>query len=184
MADFGTVARPYARAVFDIARAAGDLDGWSNALRAAAIVVRDKAAHGYLNSPERSVTERADFVAAIAGELPGAAVLGSAEGGNLLMLLSENDRLEALAEISEQFDQLKAEQENKVKVRLVAAAPVDGAQAERIASALSEKLGRTVELDVEVDESLIGGAVVRAEDMVIDDSLRTRLKRLASAMTD
>jgi F-type H+-transporting ATPase subunit delta len=184
MSDFGTVARPYARAVFDLARAAGDLDGWANALRAAALVAQDKAAHAYLNSPERSVAERADFVAAIAGELQGAAVLSSAEGRNLLKLLSENDRLDALGEISAQFDQLKAEQENKVKVRLRAAAPVDGAQADRIADALSKKLGRTVELDVEVDESLIGGAVVRAEDMVIDDSLQTRLKRLASAMTD
>lgn len=184
MSDFGTIARPYARAVFDIALTAGDLDGWSSALQAAALVVRDKGAHAYLNNPKRSVAERSDFVASVAGELPGSSVLGSAEGGNLLKLLSENDRLDALGEISEQFDQLKAEQENKVKVRLVAAAPVDGAQAESIANALSKKLGRSVELDVEVDESLIGGAVVRAEDMVIDDSLRTRLKRLASALTD
>ena len=110
--------------------------------------------------------------------------LGTKEGQNLLKLLAENDRLGALAEISKQFDALKAEQENKVRVKLVAAAPVDAAQAERISGALGKKLGRKVELELEVDDTLIGGAIVRAEDMVIDDSLKTRLERLASALID
>jgi F-type H+-transporting ATPase subunit delta len=102
----------------------------------------------------------------------------------LISLLAENDRFGALGEIAKQFETLKAEQENKVRVRLVAAVPVDADQAGKIASALSKKLGRQVELELEVDDTLIGGAVVRAEDMVIDDSLRTRLQRLASALTD
>ena len=72
----------------------------------------------------------------------------------------------------------------KVKVTIVAASPVDAATAEKISGALSKKLGRTVELELAVDESLIGGAVIRAQDMVIDDSLKTRLKRLASTLTD
>jgi F-type H+-transporting ATPase subunit delta len=184
MADFGTVARPYARAVFDVAVAAGDLGGWSEALRAAAAVIEDKSARAYLSRPGQGVAAQSEFVGTVAADLPGAAVLASREGRNLLKLLAENDRLDALGEISARFDRLKAERENKVKVRLIAAARVDSAQAEKIASALSRKLGRAVELDLEVDESLIGGAVVRAEDMVIDDSLKTRLTRLASALAD
>jgi F0F1-type ATP synthase delta subunit len=106
------------------------------------------------------------------------------EGRNLLALLAENDRLGALTEISAQFDQLKAEQENRVAVTLVSASAVDAAQAEKISGALSRRLGRSVDLTLEVDPSLIGGAVIRAKDMVIDDSLQTRLKRLASALAD
>lgn len=184
MADFGTIARPYAKALFEVAKAADDLDGWSKALVAAAAVTRDRAAHEYLSRPELGVDERADFVGSLADELPDGSVLGSQEGRNLLKLLAENDRLDALPEISTQFDRLKAEQENRVKVTLVAASPVDAATAEQIAGALTRKLGRAVELELEVDESLIGGAVIRAEDMVIDDSVQTRLRRLAGTLMD
>jgi F-type H+-transporting ATPase subunit delta len=184
MSDFGTVARPYARAVFDLALAGGQLDAWSRALAAAAAVVGDKAAREFLGRPGLGVAQRSEFVLALAKATQGGEALGTKEGMNLVKLLAENDRLGALAEISTQFDALKAEQENKVKVRLVSAAAVDAAEAEKISRALSKKLGRQVELELDVDASLIGGAVVRAEDMVIDDSLRTRLQRLASALTD
>jgi F-type H+-transporting ATPase subunit delta len=113
-----------------------------------------------------------------------AAIFATPEGKNLLKLLAENDRLAALPEIAAQFDELKAEQENRVAVTLVSASHVDAAQAEKISSALSRKLGRTVDLTLELDPSLIGGAVIRAKDMVIDDSLQTRLRRLASTLAD
>lgn len=184
MSDSGAVARPYARAIFDLANAAGQLDAWSKGLAAAAAVTGDKGAREYLGRPGLGVAKRSEFVGTLAKALPGGDVLGTKEGQNLLSLLAENDRLGALAEISKQFDALKAAQENKVRVRLVAAAPVDAAQAEKISGALGKKLGRKVELELEVDAALIGGAVVRAEDMVIDDSLKTRLERLASALID
>jgi F-type H+-transporting ATPase subunit delta len=184
MADYGTVARPYARAIFDTAVAANDLDGWSKALAAAAAVTGERSAHEYLNRPELSVSERGEFVGSLAAELAGSSLLGSAEGRNLLALLAENDRLDALGEISAQFDALKAGRENTLKATLVVASEVDPAQADKIAGALSKKLGREVELELEVDESLLGGAIVRAEDMVIDDSLKTRLARMASSLVD
>jgi F-type H+-transporting ATPase subunit delta len=184
MADYGTLARPYARAVFETALEAGNLDGWSTALAAAAAITADRSARDYLGRPEQSSKDRSNFVGALASELPGAAVLASAEGRNLLHLLAENDRLDALGEISQQFDALKAQHENKVKVTLTTASAVDVAQADSIAAALSRKLGREVELELAVDASLLGGAVVRAEDLVIDDSLKTRLKRLASSLID
>jgi len=184
MADYGTVARPYARAVFEIARQANDLEGWSKALAAAATVSADRSARAWLGRPELGVAERSEFMGKVAGDLPGGQVLGTDAGRNLLELLSENDRLDALAEISRQFDELKAEQENKVRVTLVAATSVDPATADRIAAALGKKLGRSVELELEVDPSLLGGAIIRAEDMVIDDSLKTRLARLAGSLTD
>lgn len=184
MADFGAVARPYARAIFELANEAGELDGWSDGLAAAAAVTSESAAHEFLTRPELGIGERSDFVASIAAELPGGAMLGSAQGRNLLRLLCENDRLAALSDISGQFDELKAELENKVKVRLISATDVDGETSARISAALSRKLGRAVELTVEIDASLIGGAVIRAQDMVIDDSLQMRLSRLAGSLTD
>ena len=150
----------------------------------AATAAGDKTAREYLGRPELGVAKRSDAVGTLAKALPGGDVFGTKEGENLLRLLAENDRLGALGEISKQFDALKAAHENKVRVRLVSAAPVDAAQAEKISGALGKKLGRKVELELEVDAALIGGAVVRAEDMVIDDSLKTRLERLASVLID
>jgi F-type H+-transporting ATPase subunit delta len=87
-----------------------------------------------------------------------------------------------LPEIAAQFDALKAEAENKVKATLTSATAVDAAVAERVKQALKKRLGREVELELKVDPSLIGGAIVQAEDMVIDGSVRTRLEQLARAM--
>jgi F-type H+-transporting ATPase subunit delta len=114
----------------------------------------------------------------------GAALLSDATGRNLLNLLAENDRLLALPEIAAQFDRFKAQAESKVKATLITASAVDKAQAAQVAQALERKLGRKVELELKVDASLVGGAIIRAEDMVIDGSVRSRLKRLADTLID
>lgn len=182
MADFGTVARPYARAVFELAREAGQLDGWSRALAAAAAVVANDDAERALSNPELTDAARVDLVASVAEGVDGAQVLGSEHGRGLLKLLAENDRLAALPEISSQFNALKAQAENTIDVTLVSATAVEGDVTSKVIEALERKLHRKVALTVEVDESLIGGAIIRAEDMVIDGSVRTRLQRLTEAL--
>ena len=184
MADFATVAKPYARAIFDIASASGELAQWSEALSAAAGVVEDAAALTYLGRPELSARDRAEFVAGVCAELPGAAKLNAAEGRNLIELLSENDRLTAIGEISKQFDALKIAAENRVKVTLTSATPVEPGVVTKLTQSLERKLGRIVELTLEVDATLLGGAVIRAEDMVIDGSVRNRLQRLTDRLID
>ena len=111
-------------------------------------------------------------------------------GAPLLMPLAvraegtENDRLQALPDIAAEFDRLKTRAENKIKVTLVSASEVDTAQAQTVTRALEKTLGRQVDLALEVDPTLLGGAVVRAEDMVIDGSVRSRLRRLAETLVD
>ena len=182
MADLGTIGRPYAKALFDVAHAEGKLGPWSEALNAAAAVLGDANARRVLANPALDQGKRADFIRAVSVGLKGADVFESAQGKALLSLLAENDRLAVLPEIAAQFDALKAEAEHKVTATLVSATAVDAAVAERVKQALKKRLGREVELTLEVDPSLIGGAIVRAEDMVIDGSVRTRLEQLARAM--
>ena len=179
MADSSTVARPYAKALFDLANGERKLAEWSAALGAAAAVLADANAKRALANPAfddggarhaRRLDRRARSRAASCSR--------ARQGKNLLQLLAENDRLTALPEIAAQFDALKAEAENKVKVTVTAATQVDGAIAEQIKKALQQKLGRAVELTLAVDASLIGGAIIQADDMVIDGSVRTRLQRL------
>jgi F-type H+-transporting ATPase subunit delta len=182
MADFGIVARPYARALFELANAARDLPKWSAALHAAAAVVSDPAAKQALARPGLIDAQRTELIRSLCEGARGADVWSTKEGRNALAVLADNDRLAALPEIAAQFDELKAEAENKVKATLISAVEVDRAVADKVAAALQKRLGRTVELEVEVDPTLLGGAIIRAEDMVIDGSVRTRLQRLAETL--
>jgi len=182
MADFSTVARPYAKAIFAIARDSNELGAWSDGLHGAALAVSDAGAKNFLARPALRAQQRADFVRSILADTSVGGVFGSAAGNNLLAILSENGRLAALPEIAVQFDKLKALAENKIGVKLVSASEVDAAQVDKIAQALQRRLGRAVELEVEIDPELVGGAVVRADDMVIDGSVRSRLQRLAGSL--
>jgi len=178
MADTSTVARPYAKALFDLASGERKLQAWSDALGAAAVVVADANVKRALANPGFDDGARATLVGSVAGAVKGGELLTSGAGKNLLRLLAENDRLTVLPEIAAQFDALKADAENKVNVTVTAATAVDKTLAEQIKKALEAKLGRTVELALAVDPSLIGGAIIQADDMVIDGSVRTRLQRL------
>jgi len=182
MADVGTIARPYAKALFEIASGERKLGEWSQALNASAAVLEDASAKRVLGNPTIDVAKRAEFLRAVSVGIKGAGVFESTQGKALLAVLAENDRLALLPEIAAQFDALKAEAENKIKAKLVSATAVDAGVAARVKQALEKRLGREVELTLEVDPSLIGGAIVRAEDMVIDGSVRTRLEQLARAM--
>ena len=183
MAETGTLARPYARAVFELASAAGNLPEWSEALATAAAVVGDPAARRFLARRELDDDARVGFLLSICAGAGEARVLESTRGRNFLRLLAENKRLPVLPEIAERFDALKARAENTVKVQLVTAAGVAEPVVKRIKSALEQRLGRAVELELEQDPGLLGGAVVHAEGRVIDGSVRSRLAGLAGALT-
>jgi len=182
MAEFSTVARPYAKALFAVAEAGGNLAAWSDALEGAAAVVSDAAAKEFLARPSLSAEQRAAFLASVLEKSAGGGVFGSPEGRNLLRIVSENGRLAALPEIAAQFDKLKAAAENRVTVKLYTASHADAAQVDRIAAALQRRLGRKVEIETEIDPALVGGAIVRADDRVIDGSVRSRLERLAGSL--
>ncbi len=183
MAETGTLARPYARAVFELASAAGKLSDWSAALGTAAKVVGDPAARRFLARRELDDAARVEFLLSICAEAGEAQVLESTHGRNLVRLLAENHRLPVLPEIADRFDALKASAENSVKVRLVTAAGVAEPVVQRIKSALEHRLGRAVELELEQDPGLLGGAVIHAEGQVIDGSVKSRLAELAGVLT-
>ena len=184
MADFSTVARPYAKALFEVASAAGTLEQWSAALGRAAEIVADEEAGQFLARPELLAEQRAEFVRDVCGGIDDAVVLGTGEGWNFLRLLAEYGRLQALPEISARFDELRSQAENTIKVTLASASEVDAALSAKVRQALQDRLGRDVELELEIDPALLGGAIVRAEDMVIDGSLKSRLQRLAESLVD
>ena len=177
MADRLTIARPYARAAFEEARAHERLGPWSEALRVAAEVVRDPRVQRLLGNPRVTPEQLAQLVSSIAG-----APLGD-EGANFVRTLAVNRRLGYLPEISTRFDELKDAAQGVADVTVTSAASLDASQQQKLAAALHRRLKRTVRLHCAIDPALIGGAVLRTGDLVIDGSLRTRLDRIAYELT-
>jgi len=177
MADKTTVARPYAKAAFEEAKAGKHLGPWSETLRTASAVVQDLRVQRLLGNPAVSIGELAKLITDLAGPQL------DEQGRNFVQTLAENRRLAYLPEISTLFNELKDEAEGVIDVTVTSAAPLETGQREALSTALQRRLKRQVRLQCETDPSLIGGAVLRAGDLVIDGSVRSRLDRIAYELT-
>jgi F-type H+-transporting ATPase subunit delta len=177
MADKTTIARPYARAAFHKASSGGRLGEWSQALRIGAAVVEDSRVKNLLGNPHVTPQQLAQLVSEIAGDQL------DEYGRNFVQTLAENRRLARLPEISRLFDELKDAEEGVVDVTVTSAVPLADEQQRALAEALSRRLKRKVRMHNLTDATLIGGAVIRAGDLVIDGSLRSRLERIAYELT-
>jgi F-type H+-transporting ATPase subunit delta len=176
MAELSTLARPYAKAAFEFAADAGDLQGWSKSLATAGAIAQQPTVIKLLSSPSSTAQQQAAAVTEICGEDL------SPTGQNFIAILSENRRLQLLPQISHQFEIMKANREKAVDVDVVAAQEMDADQQQKLSDALSAKLERKVNMQVSLDKSLLGGAVIRAGDTVIDGSIRGRLTKLAESL--
>jgi len=176
MAELSTLARPYAKAAFEFAADAGDLQGWSKSLSTAGAVAEQQAVVKFLSSPNATAAQQAAAVNDICGDAL------SVTGQNFIAILSENRRLQLLPHISHQFEIMKANREKAVDVEVVSAYELDAVQQKTLSDALGAKLERNINMQVSFDKSLLGGAVIRAGDTVIDGSIRGRLAKLAESL--
>lgn len=185
MADNNTIARPYAQAVFEVAQAENALDELSESLAAGKTLMEDGRVEAFLGNPSLTDAKRLDFLQGLFATAvgPDSVFAGkSRHGENFLKLLIEYGRVSVLPEISDHFEQFKQETENSIDVTVTAATALSDEQKQEITAALKKRFGREVTLAATVDENLIGGAVIRAGDVVIDGSLRARLEGLANAL--
>lgn len=176
MAQLTTLARPYAKAVFDAAKDQNAIDQWDQALTFAALVAADQEVANILANPGLSEQRKAELFADCFEEpLPEAL-------RNFLLILAENKRLALLPEVSKLFSTYRADLERSVRLTVNTAFELSADEQQKLIKALSEKLERKVELETAVDQTLIGGVVVRTGDLVIDASVRGKLARMAKAL--
>jgi len=176
MAENITIARPYAQAIFSLAQELGDLKGWSDMLQLAAAVAADPQMVAVIGSPRFDSAQVADLFIDICGDK-----LKDA-GKNMIRVLAENDRLEVLPEVAELYEAERAAVEGTIVAEVISATSLNDAQQNSIAEALKKRLGRDVTLECKIDESLLGGAIIRAGDVVIDGSVVGKLEKLTSAL--
>jgi F-type H+-transporting ATPase subunit delta len=176
MAELSTLARPYAKAAFEYALESKSLDAWSSMLTlAAAVSEQDKVAK-LLGSPDATSEQMASTFCAICGDQL------NQKGSNFIVELAQNKRLLLLPQICEQFEALKAQQQDVVEVSVSSAFELDENLKNNLASKLSKSLNREVQMHTEVDKNLLGGVLIRAGDLVIDGSVRGKLAKLAEVM--
>jgi F-type H+-transporting ATPase subunit delta len=172
-----TLARPYARAAFEHARAAGELAAWQTALSELAAITTQPKVAAAMRDPNQTAAQRASTLSSLAGDAVPTAV------GNLLAIMSDNGRLSLIPEVATLFDQLKQAVESAVAVHVTSAYPLSDAETQQLTATMQEKLERSITLTSETDPSLLGGALIRADDLVIDGSVRGRLNKLAGTLT-
>ncbi|TPG55566.1 F0F1 ATP synthase subunit delta [Ewingella americana] len=175
MSEFVTVARPYAKAAFDFAVEHQSLDRWQSMLAFTAQVTRNEQIEELLSGALAPETMSQTFIAVCGEQLDDA-------GQNLIKVMAENGRLRVLPEVLQQFIELRASLEAIAEVEVTSATPLSEEQQAKIAAAMEKRLSRKVKLNCKIDKSVLAGVVIRAGDMVIDGSVRSRLERLADVL--
>ncbi|MBK1734228.1 F0F1 ATP synthase subunit delta [Halorhodospira abdelmalekii] len=177
MAERSTLARPYAKAIYELVGDSSEQrKQWSERLAGLSTLVQDAQMAPLLGHPRVSAQQLTELIE----EALGGGV--DEQVRNLIRLLAENRRLGLAPEVHRLYETLRAEAENKVEVEVVSAHDLDEGQRKRLSEALSKRLNKQVELTTRVDETLIGGAIIHAGDTTIDGSVRGKLARLSSAL--
>ncbi|KTD18707.1 ATP synthase F1 subunit delta [Legionella lansingensis] len=179
MPDTTTIARPYAKAIFEHALAVNKLGQWSEILHILALSVMNEDALPFITNPATTEAQQIELLLAPFAKVARDEIKAIE---NLVSLLATNKRLTSLPDIKALFEALRAEQEKTLVVKVRSFSELSAAQEEQLKKSLSERLKRAVTLKVIIDKSLLGGAVIQAGDLVIDRSVREQLDRLGAGL--
>jgi len=174
MAEPITVARPYAEAVFALARDTNSLPVWSEMLRVASAVAADERVHSALDNPRLSPGDKESLFLSICGERL------NADGRSFIRVLIDAERVGVLAEIRELFEAMKDEADGVARAKITSAFPIDQGQLASLKVALQRRFEKKIEVSVTVEPALIGGARIVVGDTVIDGSVAGALQAMAS----
>ncbi|WP_169042995.1 F0F1 ATP synthase subunit delta [Legionella pneumophila] len=178
MSDSTTIARPYAKAIFEHALAENKLSEWSEYLTLLAQVVLTPQATQFIANPASTDEQQIELLI----EVCGSKFKKNDALNNLIKLLTTNKRLMLLPEIEALYEVYRAEQEKILEVDVVSYSELTPAQQQRLSESLSQRLSRKVSLKISIDPSLLGGALIRAGDLVIDGSVRGKLNMLGTSL--
>jgi len=176
MAEAITVARPYAEAVFKLAIAEKSLTQWSKILKLAAEISENERIKLLIGNPLVSVRQLSDLILEIGGRK------FTQEARNLITLMIENKRVLVLPQVSQLFEQWKAQHEGALEAQVTSAFELESDQLSKLISELEQKFKRKIDAKVTVDSDLIGGIKVEIGDEVLDASVRGKLEAMAIAL--
>lgn len=176
MAELTTLARPYAKAAFDFAKNAGEVNQWQEYLAFAAGLLKNAEFAEYLSRPDMTADKQLDAVVKVSNDS------FTEFFKNFLSQLAQNARLPLLPAIRDEFELLKSASDNELVAEVETAFALTDEQSSSLQAVLEKHFGNTVVMNVEVNPELLAGAVIRVGDQVIDDSAKGRLKKLKTKL--
>lgn len=173
-----TIARPYAKASFATALQENQLQRWTDLLQTTAFIMEQKKVIEVIKNPKFSTKEHYEWIASLCESIL------FPSGSNFLKLLAEYRRLALLPDIAKLFEIYRAEQEKIAQVEVTTPFTLSSAEQTSLAETLKNRFKKNVVLNYQIDESLLGGMIIRSGDLVIDSSVRGKLERLNTAVTN
>ena len=177
MAEPITIARPYAEAIFRLAREQSSVAEWSDSLALLEAVVRDEQIRALIGNPNVSRRELENLILGIAG----GRISGDAR--NLVQVLVHNGRLELLSQVRDLYEGLRRDHEGVLEARIVSAFALTDDQLQELVRHVERHYQRKLNTEVEIDPDLIGGVKIAIGDKVIDATVRGRLDAMSAALT-
>lgn len=175
MAELTTIARPYAKAAFDVAVEHNAVDNWAEMLAFAALVSENETMQPLLTGSLASTKLAALFISVCGEQI-------NEQGQNLIKVMAENGRLKVLPAVSQLFTEYRNEWAKEVEADVVSATELSSEQQQQIGISLEKRLARKVKLNCSTDAALIAGVIIKAGDLVIDGSVRGKLSRLSDKL--
>jgi F-type H+-transporting ATPase subunit delta len=175
MAEFATVARPYAEALFRVAQN-GDMAAWSGIVSELAQIGANPDMQAFAGNPNVTPAQLAETIASLVKSPL------NPEANNFIAMLAENGRVALLPEIAAQFTELKNASAGAADATVYSAFDISADQLTALVATLEKKFGRKLNPTVEVDPSLIGGVRVVVGDEVLDTSVRAKLQQMHLAL--
>ena len=173
MAEISTIARPYAVALFNLAKEEKTLSEWSNMLSLMSGIIENEDINSFINDSKVLDTDREKLILNICGDKI------NAPGQNLIKLLVEYKRLSILSKITLLFEELKAKDEGVIEAEIIMADQPDKKMVENLLKSLEKRFNKKIEGKVVIDKSIVGGTKIIVGDTVIDASVRGQLDNLA-----
>ncbi len=176
MAEKSTLARPYARAIFDLASEDNELDSWAEKLQLLSQITSVNEVMELVNNPDIPLTNSISIIGDLCKDQLDDKVM------NLLRLAGENGRLGLFPQITEEFEKLKAQAQGSIEAEVTSAFAVNASQKKLIIESLKKRFNKDVSMTTAIDESLLGGIVIRVGDLVIDGSVSNQLQKITHTL--
>lgn len=177
MAEFATIARPYAKALFGLAQEKNQIESWLGGLKDLASVVQQEKVAEFIDQPEKSASDKVEVLADLVG-------LSNSNLKNFVSVLAEQKRLQILPEVYAQFQDLTLALNHSQQAVIYSAYPLSDSQLKDLTADLQKRFGTNLKAVTKVDSGLIGGVKVEIGDQVLDLSLQGKLNALYTAMTN
>jgi F-type H+-transporting ATPase subunit delta len=180
MTDMTPIARPYAKAAFEFAVEHKEITLWANLLEYLTQIISDPLSVAFITDPATTPKQHCELLGAVLQRFKSAK--SSTHFQNFIELLAQNKRLLAVPSLFQLFQNLRANYEKTLTVYVVSFSDLSKEQIKELTTRLSKRLERDITLNVIIDPTLLGGAIIRAENLVFDGSVRTQIKNLSNTL--